>query len=135
MQSWVFRNRAWSAAIVAFATTTGALYFGGKKLHGKRRKARRAISGARKEIVGTLLDLSVGFIHVLTHLTVVAGSPHEPMTRSIASDLERRGYIVYITVSSAEEQRIVQSENRPDIRSLWIDLTVSVSAKSRQSAF
>lgn len=45
------------------------------------------------------------------------------MTRAIASDLERRGYIVYITVASADEERLVQSENRGDIRSLWLDLT------------
>lgn len=55
--------------------------------------------------------------------TVIAGSPHEPMTRSISCDLERRGYIVFVTVSSAEEDHIVQSENRTDIRPLWIDLT------------
>lgn len=45
------------------------------------------------------------------------------MVKSIASDLERRGYIVYITVSSAEEEHVVQSENRIDIRALWLDLT------------
>lgn len=56
IQAWALRNGAWSAAVVAFATTTGALYFGSKTLHGKRRKARRAISGARKEIVGMLVD-------------------------------------------------------------------------------
>lgn len=55
--------------------------------------------------------------------TVVAGSPHEPMTRSISCDLERRGYVVFVTVSSAEEDRMVQSENRTDIRPLWVDLT------------
>lgn len=45
------------------------------------------------------------------------------MVKSISSDLERRGYIVYITVSSAEEEHVVQSENRIDIRALWLDLT------------
>lgn len=55
--------------------------------------------------------------------TVVAGSPHEPMTRAIATDLERRGYIVYVTVSSADEEQIVKSENRADIKALWMDLT------------
>ena len=63
--------------------------------------------------------------------TVVAGSPHEPATKSIASDLERRGYIVYVTVSSAEEEQLVQSENRPDIRPLWLDLTVRPSFQIR----
>lgn len=45
------------------------------------------------------------------------------MVKSIANDLERRGFIVYITVSSAEEEHAVQSENRMDIRALWLDLT------------
>ncbi|KAE8324324.1 hypothetical protein BDV39DRAFT_119996 [Aspergillus sergii] len=109
---WVLRNRAWSAAILAFVGTTSLLYFGNKKLGGRRRKARRAGNGARKEIV------------------VVAGSPHEPMTKAIAIDLERRGYIVYITVSSADEEQLVQSENRMDIRPLWLDLTATPSSTS-----
>jgi len=45
------------------------------------------------------------------------------MTRAIAADLERRGYIVYITVSSSDEEHIVRSENRTDIKALWLDLT------------
>lgn len=45
------------------------------------------------------------------------------MTKSITADLERRGYIVYVTVSSTEEEHVVQAENRLDIRALWIDLT------------
>ncbi|KAJ5887530.1 hypothetical protein N7495_007571 [Penicillium taxi] len=106
VQHWVIRNRAWTAAILAFVGTGCVLLYGNKKLNGKRRKARKAGNGARKEIV------------------VVAGSPHEPMTRAIAADLERRGYIVYITVSSANEEHIVQSENRADIKALWLDLTL-----------
>ncbi|PKX89712.1 DUF1776 domain-containing protein [Aspergillus novofumigatus IBT 16806] len=106
---WMIRNRAWSAALIAFIGTTSVLYFGSSKLHGRRRKARRAGNGARKEIV------------------VVAGSPHEPMTRAIATDLERRGYIVFITVTSAQEEQLVRSENRMDIRALWLDLTATPS--------
>lgn len=45
------------------------------------------------------------------------------MTRAIATDLERRGYIVYVTVSSADEEHIVKAENRVDIKALWLDLT------------
>lgn len=52
------------------------------------------------------------------------------MTRAIAADLERRGYIVYVTVTSAEEEHIVQSENRADIKALWLDLS-AVSAINR----
>ncbi|KAL4891222.1 hypothetical protein BDV59DRAFT_203667 [Aspergillus ambiguus] len=112
VQDWMARNRAWTAAILAFVGTSSILYFSNKKLSGKRRKARRAGNGARKEIV------------------VVAGSPHEPMTRAIATDLERRGYIVYITVSSADEEHVVQSENRMDLRPLWLDLTATPPSPS-----
>ncbi|GES59706.1 DUF1776-domain-containing protein [Aspergillus terreus] len=112
VQDWMARNRAWTAAILAFVGTGSFLYLSNKKLGGKRRRARRAGNGARKEIV------------------VVAGSPHEPMTKAVAADLERRGYIVYITVSSAEEEHIVQSENRMDLRPLWVDLTATPSTPS-----
>ncbi|CAL5866423.1 uncharacterized protein PFLUO_LOCUS631 [Penicillium psychrofluorescens] len=112
VQNWVARNRAWTAALIAFVGTGCVLFYGNKKLNGKRRKARKAANGARKEIV------------------VVAGSPHEPMTRAIAVDLERRGYIVYVTVSSAEEEHIVQVEHRNDIKPLWLDLTTTSSSPS-----
>ncbi|KAL3481144.1 hypothetical protein BJX99DRAFT_179202 [Aspergillus californicus] len=112
VHSWASRNRAWSAALLAFVGTTSILYFGSKKLRTKRRKAKRAANGGRKEII------------------VIAGSPHEPMTRSIAADLDRRGYIVFITVSSADEEHLVRGENRPDIRPLWLDLTTLPSSPS-----
>lgn len=56
--------------------------------------------------------------------TVIAGSPLEPMTRSIAVDLDRRGFIVYVLVQSVEEEHIIQSENRSDLRALYLDLTM-----------
>ncbi len=59
IQDWMVRNRAWTAAIVAFVGTGCVLYYGSKKLHGKRRKARKAGNGARKEIVGELEKISV----------------------------------------------------------------------------
>jgi hypothetical protein len=52
VQKWMAKNRAWTAAILAFVGTGVVLYYGSKKLHGKRRKARRASNGGRKEIVG-----------------------------------------------------------------------------------
>ena len=125
VHSWVIQNRAWSAAILAFVGTTGVLYLGDKKLRTKRRKAKRSANGARKEILGKprgFWKLSAPALEA-DHCLAVAGSPHEPMTRSIAADLDRRGYIVYITVSSAEEEHLVRAENRPDIRPLWLDLT------------
>jgi hypothetical protein len=55
------------------------------------------------------------------------------MARAIAVDLERRGYIVYMTVSSAEEEHIVLAEHRTDIKPLWLDLT-TVSGRMRCTA-
>lgn len=59
------------------------------------------------------------------------------MTRAIAADLERRGYIVYVTVTSAEEEHIVQSDNRADIKALWLDLSavsaINLAGISRQT--
>lgn len=54
VQDWIARNRAWTAAILAFVGTGCVLFYGNKKLNGKRRKARKAGNGARKEIVGML---------------------------------------------------------------------------------
>ncbi|ODH38412.1 hypothetical protein ACO22_02363 [Paracoccidioides brasiliensis] len=107
VQAWVSRNRAWTAAIVAFVGTGALLIYGSKKLSIKKRKARSASNGARKEIV------------------VIAGSPNEPMTKSVANDLERRGFIIFVTVTSLEEENLVKAEGREDIRSLWIDLAIT----------
>lgn len=112
VQNWILEHRAWTAAILAFVGTGSLLIYGSQALNGRKRRARRAGNGARKEIV------------------VIAGSPHEPIVKSIANDLERRGFIVYITVSSAEEEHAVQSENRMDIRALWLDLTTTPSTPS-----
>jgi hypothetical protein len=54
VQDWVARNRALTAAIVAFLGTGCVLLYGNKRLNSKRRKARKAGNGSRKEIVGTL---------------------------------------------------------------------------------
>ncbi|EEQ32932.1 hypothetical protein McanMca71_003661 [Microsporum canis] len=104
-QDWIAAHRVLAVSALAFVGTGSVLLYGQRKFHVKRRRARRAGTGARKEIV------------------VISGSPHEPMARSIACDLERRGYIVFITTTSTEEQQIIESEGRDDIRSLWFDLS------------
>ncbi|KAL1956331.1 hypothetical protein VTO42DRAFT_7414 [Malbranchea cinnamomea] len=109
---WISNHRAWTAAVLAFVGTGGLMIYGSRKLSVRKRKARRAGNGARKEIV------------------VIVGSPHEAITRSVASDLERRGFIVFVTVTSTEEERIVQNESREDIRSLWLDLANTPSTPS-----
>ncbi|KAK2733930.1 hypothetical protein FQN57_001913 [Myotisia sp. PD_48] len=105
VQDWISRHRALTAAFIAFIGTGGVLLYGNSQFRAKKRKARRAANGARKEIV------------------VIAGSALEPMTRSIALDLERRGYIVFITASSAEEEHVIENEAREDIRPLWFDVS------------
>ena len=61
---------------------------------------------------------------------VVAGSPNEPITRSLALDLERRGFVVYIAVNTVEEEQLVRNEARADIHPLNLDI-VDVSSMSR----
>lgn len=75
----------------------------------KKRRAKRAGTGARLEVV------------------VIAGSPSEPITRSVSLDLERRGFIVYVVCNTIEEEVLVQNESRPDIKPLMIDI-VDVSS-------
>ncbi|EEP81903.1 conserved hypothetical protein [Uncinocarpus reesii 1704] len=105
---WALDHRAWTAALLAFIGTGGLLIYGARKFKIKKRKARKASNGARKEIV------------------VISGSAHDAITRSIACDLERRGFIVFITVTSSEEEHVVENEAREDIRSLWLDLANSL---------
>lgn len=50
----MLRNQAWTAAVLAFVGTGCVLLYGGRVLHGRRRRARKAANGARKEIVGML---------------------------------------------------------------------------------
>lgn len=107
--TWVSKNRTAIAVVLAFAGTTAILIYRRKKAHAKKRRARRDRNGKKKEIV-----------------VLACPSFHDPLTRSLALDLDRRGYIVYITVSSNEEDRLVQSEGKWDIRPLWMDMTSSV---------
>ena len=107
--AWVSRNRTAIAIIVAFAGTTAVLIHKRRRAHARKRRAKKFANGAKKEIV-----------------VLACSSFHDPLTRSLALDLERRGYIVYITVSSTEEDSLVQSETKPDIRPLWMDFTSTV---------
>lgn len=75
-----------------------------KSNYRKKRRAKRAATGARQEVV------------------VIAGSPSEPITKSISLDLERRGFIVYVICNTIEEEVLVQHESRPDIKPLMIDI-------------
>jgi len=104
VQDWVLKNKILTTIIVV--SIGGLTYHIVKRKSASRRKrrAKKASNGARLEVV------------------VIAGSPSEPLVRSISLDLERRGFIVYIVCNSIEEESAVQNESRADIRSLAIDI-------------
>ena len=104
--AFVSRNRTAIAVVLAFAGTTFILVRRSKKEHNRKRRAKKLRGGGKKEIV-----------------VLACSSFHDPLTKSLALDLERRGYIVYITVSTTEEDSLIQSEAKADVRPLWIDLT------------
>lgn len=104
VQIWVSRNRAITAAIIAFVGTGAVVMYQQKKSYTRKRRARRASNGARREVI------------------VIAGPPSSPITKSLSLDLERRGFIVYVVVNSPEEEQIVQNESRVDVRPLLLDI-------------
>ena len=104
-QEWVSRHKLLTGLVVL---TAGVLVYRGYKkgkYSRKTRRARRARNGGRLEVV------------------VVAGDPKLPLTRSLALDLERRGFIVYIACSTLDDEAMVQNLSRPDVRPLGIDIT------------
>ncbi|MCJ1380368.1 hypothetical protein MMC17_003471 [Xylographa soralifera] len=108
-QDWVSRNRAITAFIVAFVGTGAFVIWRRRRAYRQKRRAKRAANGARTEVV------------------ILAGSAHSPLTRSIALDLERRGFIVYIPASTLAEEQTIHAELRADIHPLSIDITSPVS--------
>ncbi|KAL9125808.1 MAG: hypothetical protein Q9217_005039 [Psora testacea] len=107
---WLSEHRAVTAAIVAFVGTGAFIVWRRRRLDRVKRRAKRAKNGARTEVI------------------ILAGSPHSPITRSLALDLERRGFIIYIPVSSLSEEQAIQRESRADIRPLSLDITSQPSS-------
>lgn len=54
---------------------------------------------------------------------VVTGTPNAPITRSVAWDLERRGFIVYVVVLDAAEENSIRAESRNDVHPLHLNVT------------
>lgn len=67
--------------------------------------------------------------------TVIAGSPNSSITTALALDLERRGFIVYIVTSSAEDEQHVRNQSRVDLLPLSIDLIHPSMAQEQISRF
>jgi hypothetical protein len=105
LQSWISRNRAITAALLAFFGTGTFILWRRRRLFRQRRRAKRAWNGSKQEVV------------------VLAGSPHSLLTRSLAVDLNRRGFIVYIPVSSPDEVDIIKAELGADFYPLDLDIT------------
>ncbi|KAK9451626.1 uncharacterized protein V1518DRAFT_402990 [Limtongia smithiae] len=101
--TWIADHKVVTATVLIGATTVAAgFYFNAQmamKAKSKKRRARKAANGARIEAV------------------VLASSPREPIAKIIAADLERRGFIVFMTVQPGEEH-LVLKEDSPDIRPL-----------------
>ncbi|KAI9720407.1 MAG: hypothetical protein M1812_002913 [Candelaria pacifica] len=116
-QNWVSRNKALTAAIFAFVGTGSFLVYRRRKQYVRKRRAGRASNGARRDVV------------------VIAGSPNEPITTSLSLDLERRGFIVFVVVRTLEEEQVVYSESRVDIRPLNLNVLDPSSSQSAIESF
>lgn len=116
---WMDRNRALTAAIVAFAVTgavSTGVYVQNRKAN-KKRRARKSPSGARVEVV------------------VVAGATSSPLASALALDLERRGFVVYVATASAEEETYVRSLSRADLLPLPLAIGDPFAAQKQLARF
>ncbi|QIW96469.1 hypothetical protein AMS68_001987 [Peltaster fructicola] len=117
---WISKHRAITAAVIAFAITGSvgsAVYYYQRRHHSKKRRARRSASGARTEVV------------------VVAGAISGPLAASVALELERRGYIVYMATGGAHDEHFVRSVQRIDVLPLQLDLTDPYAAQEQLVRF
>lgn len=117
VSGWVSRNRALTAALVAFFATGGYLLWKQRGVPHKKRRARRTSNGARREVV------------------VIAGPPSSPITKSLSLDLERRGFIVYILCANMDEEQQVQGERRADVRPLHLDVVDTLGMQEAMERF
>lgn len=114
VQDWISRHKILTGVVII---TCGTVIFKGyqtSRSMRKTRRAKRARNGGRTEVV------------------VIAGSPTLPLTKSLSLDMERRGFIVYIVCNATEDENMVNSLSRPDIRPLGLD-TTNVSTTRRLS--
>lgn len=99
---WVTDHK-WIVGLTLLGVTSGGAYY--IYVHPRtepKRRARKLPNGARKEVV------------------IIAGSPAEPLTKILATDLDKRGFIVYWTTTSPEEEAIVTREGSSYVRPLSI---------------
>ena len=116
VQEWVLKNKVFTTAMVTGFGASVYMVQRRKASYNKKRRAKRGTNGARLEVV------------------VISGSMNEPLVRSLALDLERRGFVVFIVCDDVQEELRVQSEGRSDIRPLVINVSTSKVSLSTPKA-
>ncbi len=119
VERWISSHRALSAAAVAFVVTgsVGAFVYVQSRQNKRKRRARRAASGARTDVV------------------VVAGAVADPMTSALYLDLERRGFVVYAVASTSDDERYIRSQSRVDLLPLHLDFLDPFTAQQQMARF
>lgn len=120
VQRWVSKNKALTAAMVAFVVTgsVGAFVYIQQNNRKRRRRARKSASGARTDVV-----------------VIAGGAVANPLTSALYLDLERRGFIVYVVANTSEEENYIRSQSRADLLPLHIDLLDPFTAQGQMRRF
>lgn len=105
VNDWICRHKILTGVIVLACGTVVYRGYQHSRSMRKTRRAKRARNGGRTEVV------------------VIAGSASLPVTKSLALDMERRGFVVYVVCNAAEDESTVEALARSDIRPLTIDTT------------
>lgn len=119
IEKWISKNRALTAAAVAFLVTgsVGAVIFVRNRQYKRKRRAKKSASGARTDVV------------------VVAGAVASPLTNALYLDLERRGFVVYVVTNKRDDEYYVRSQNRVDLIPLQLDLVDPFAAQEQLMRF
>ncbi|EME38482.1 hypothetical protein DOTSEDRAFT_95273, partial [Dothistroma septosporum NZE10] len=116
---WISRNKALTAAIVAFVVTgsVGTFVYVRSRSLNKKRRAKKSSSGARTEVV------------------VVAGAVANPLTSALYLDLERRGFVVYVVANTMEDEHYIRAQSRADLIPLSLDMVDPFRAQDQLTRF
>ncbi|CAK7269720.1 hypothetical protein SEPCBS57363_003744 [Sporothrix epigloea] len=117
VQDWLMGHKILATIAVLFAGSLSYRVVRRMISVRKYRRAKRAKNGARCEVI------------------VIAASPALPVTQSLALDLEKRGFMLYIVCGSAEDEQAVRHMSRPDIKPLSIDITDTINAGAALERF
>ncbi|KAL7272049.1 hypothetical protein RUND412_005161 [Rhizina undulata] len=115
--NWIWSYRYAVMALGIGAVGAGSYGVVARRRNMRKRRARRAQNGARKEVV------------------IIIGEVHEAVTKSLELDLERRGFIVFVVVGSMDDEVAVLNEGREDIRPLVIDVVDTERAQASIEKF